>query len=142
MARRTRIGCLLAVAVLAAACGHSPSAATPAGLSIVSLTAQVQNAADGGYTYLVDYAVRNDASTPTTIVRIDTAVAAKGTPVRAFTVTYSNGGVPIPPAQTLTPAASSFSAPASDARADSLTITVHYTGSAGEQTVSRTTPLG
>ena len=81
MARRTRIGCLLAVAVLAAACGHSPSAATPAGLSIVSLTAQVQNAADGGYTYLVDYAVRNDASTPTTIVRIDTAVAAKGTPV-------------------------------------------------------------
>jgi hypothetical protein len=61
--------------------------------------------------------------------------------VRSFTATYPTG-LAVAPAQTLSPGTSSFTAPAGDPRADSLTVTVHYTAGGAERTVSRTTPLG
>jgi len=131
----------LALAGVVAGCGGSPTAPSAPGVSITGLVVQIQNDSDGSYGYIVSYTVHNGGPADATLTGIDALLSAKGVPLRSFNVGFP-GGRSVPVSQTISPTKTTFTTPAGVATADSLTLTVHYTTGGGEQTATRTTPLG
>jgi len=132
---------LFAIGSLTVACGGSPDAPSAPGVAITGLQVQIQNDTDGSHDYAVSYSVHNGGPADATVIGIDAALSAKGVQVRTFSIGFPSGR-PVPAAQFISPTTTTFTAPPDVAVADSLTLTLHYTAGDGEQTVSRTTPLG
>lgn len=132
---------VFALASLTAACGSSPNAPTTSGVAITGLQVQILNDSDGGHDYSVSYTVHNGGPADATVTGIDAALSAKGAQVQTFSIGFP-GGQPVPAAHFMAATTTTFTAPSGVAVADSLTLTVHYTAGNGEQTVSRTAPLG
>ncbi len=140
MHRSITVG-VFVLASLTTACGGSPNAPSTPGVSITGLLVQIQNDSDGSHDYSVSYTVYNGGPADATLTAIDAVLSAKGSQVRAFSVGFPSGR-PAPASQFVPATTTTFTAPPEVAVADSLTLTVHYTAGDGEQTVSRTTPLG
>jgi hypothetical protein len=135
-----RIGIGLVAAVLMTGCGGSPNAPSSPGLSISAMTVQIQNESDGSHGYIVNFTVHNGGPSNATLLGVAAGLSANGTPVDAFEVGFG-AGRPVAVSQDLSPAITTFTAPASIPIADSLTLTVRYDAGSGEQTVSRTAAL-
>ncbi|HTI38794.1 MAG TPA: hypothetical protein VL484_14620 [Vicinamibacterales bacterium] len=134
------MGVALTCAILAA-CGGSPNAPNQPGVNITGLQVQIQNNSDGSHDYSVTYTVHNGGPADAMLTGIDALLTAKGSQVEAFSVGFGSGR-PAPASQFVAPTVTTFTTPAGIPLADSFTLTVHYTAGDGEQTVSRTTPLG
>ena len=132
---------LFTIASFTAACGGSPDAPSSPGVAITGRQVQILNGNDGGHDYSVSYTVHNGGPSDATVIGIDAALSAKGAQVRTFTIGFPSGRA-VPVSQSVSPTTTTFTTPAGSAVADSLTLTVHYTAGDGEQTVSRSTPLG
>jgi len=133
--------CALALAAFAAGCGGSPTTPDTPGVSITGLLVQIQNRSDGGHDYVVSYTVHNGGPGDATLTAVDAALTAKGSQVAAFNVGFPGGRL-VGVSQFAAPTTTTFTTAAAIPVADSLTLIVHYTANSGEQTVSRTAPLG
>lgn len=131
---------LVGIAIAAAACGGSPNAPTAPGVTITGLLVQIQNQDDGSHGYTVSYTVHNGGPADATLIGVDAALSASGSPLRSFSIGFPTGR-DVPISQSVSPTTTTFTTSADIPIADSLTLTVHYVAGSAEQTVSRTASL-